>query len=56
MKDKTLYDKDSIQSLSPLEHVRLRPGMYVGSTKDSTQLLVELFLMLLMNIILVTVM
>lgn len=43
MKDKTLYDKDSIQSLSPLEHVRLRPGMYVGSTKDSTQLLVELF-------------
>lgn len=43
MKDKTLYDKGSIQSLSPLEHVRLRPGMYVGSTKDSTQLLVELF-------------
>ena len=43
MKDKTLDDKDSIQSLSPLEHVRLRPGMYVGSTKDSTQLLVELF-------------
>ena len=43
MKDKTLYDKDPIQSLSPLEHVRLRPGMYVGSTKDSTQLLVELF-------------
>lgn len=43
MKDKTLYDKDSIQSLSPLEHVRLRPGMYIGSTKDSTQLLVELF-------------
>ena len=43
MKDKTLYDKDSIQSLSPLEHVRLRAGMYIGSTKDSTQLLVELF-------------
>lgn len=43
MKDKTLYDKDSIQSLSPLEHVQLRPGMYIGSTKDSTQLLVELF-------------
>ena len=43
MKDKTLYDKDSIQSLSSLEHVRLRPVMYVGSTKDSTQLLVELF-------------
>ena len=43
MKDKTLYDKDSIQSLSPLEHVRLRPGMYVGSTKDPTQLIIELF-------------
>ena len=43
MQDKTFYDKDSIQSLSPLEHVRLRPGMYVGSTKDSTQLLIELF-------------
>lgn len=43
MTDKTLYDKDSIQSLSPLEHVRLRPGMYVGSTKDPTQLVIELF-------------
>lgn len=43
MKDKTLYDKDSIQSLSPLEHVRLRAGMYIGSTKDPTQLVVELF-------------
>lgn len=43
MKDKTLYNKDSIQSLSPLEHVRLRPGMYVGSTKDPTQLIIELF-------------
>lgn len=43
MKDKTLYDKDSIQSLSPREHVRLRPGMYIGTTKDSTQLVVEIF-------------
>lgn len=43
MDDKTLYDKDSIQSLSPLEHVRLRSGMYVGDTKNSTQLIVELF-------------
>ena len=43
MKDKTLYDKDSIQSLSPREHVRLRPGMYIGSTKDPTQLVIEIF-------------
>ena len=43
MKDKTLYDKDSIQSLSPREHVRLRPGMYIGATKDPTQLVVEIF-------------
>lgn len=43
MKNKTLYDKDSIQSLSPLEHVRLRPGMYIGATKDPTQLVVEIF-------------
>ena len=43
MKDKTLYDKDSIQSLSPREHVRLRAGMYIGSTKDPTQLVIEIF-------------
>ena len=43
MKDKTLYDKDSIQSLSPLEHVRLRPGVYVGDTSTPTQLVVEIF-------------
>ena len=43
MKDKTLYDKDSIQSLSPREHVRLRAGMYIGATKDPTQLVIEIF-------------
>ena len=43
MQDKTFYDKDSIQSLSPLEHVRLRPNMYIGDTANSTQLLIELF-------------
>lgn len=42
-KRKDLYDADSIQSLSPLEHVRLRPNMYIGDTKDPTQLVVELF-------------
>jgi DNA gyrase subunit B len=26
------YDADQIQSLTPREHVRLRPGMYVGGT------------------------
>lgn len=35
------YKDDSIQSLSPLEFTRLRPGVYVGSTDYSTQLLVE---------------
>ena len=37
-----LYTEDSIQSLSPLEFTRLRPGVYVGSTEYSTQLLIEI--------------
>ena len=37
-----LYDDDSIQSLSPLEFTRLRPGVYCGSTEYSTQLLIEI--------------
>ena len=37
-----LYKEDSIESLSPLEHVRLRPGMYVGDTSDATQLAIEI--------------
>jgi len=37
-----LYTEDSIQSLSPLEFTRLRPGVYAGSTEYSTQLLVEI--------------
>jgi len=41
--DKTLYNEESIQSLSPLEFTRLRPGVYCGSTEYSTQLLVEIF-------------
>ena len=36
-----LYDKDSIESLSPLEFTRLRPGVYAGDCTYSTQLLVE---------------
>lgn len=41
MKD-NLYTDDSIQSLSPLEFTRLRPGVYAGSTEYSTQLLIEI--------------
>ena len=36
------YKDDSIESLSALEHVRLRPGMYAGDTSDATQLAVEI--------------
>lgn len=42
MADKRLYTDDSIQSLSPLEFCRLRPGVYAGDTEYSTQLLVEI--------------
>ena len=40
--NKKTYTEDSIQSLSPLEFTRLRPGVYVGSTQYSTQLLIEI--------------
>ena len=40
--DNKLYNKDSIESLSPLEFTRLRPGVYAGDTTYSTQLLVEI--------------
>ena len=42
MNDKKLYTKDSIESLSPLEFTRLKPGVYAGDTTYSTQLLVEI--------------
>ena len=38
-----LYTEDSIESLSPLEFTRLRPGVYAGDCAYSTQLLVEIF-------------
>ena len=41
--DKTLYNEDSIESLSPLEFTRLRPGVYAGDTTYATQLAVEIF-------------
>lgn len=40
--DNKMYTKDSIESLSPLEFTRLRPGVYAGDTTYSTQLLVEI--------------
>ena len=41
--DKTLYNEKSIESLSPLEFTRLRPGVYAGDTTYATQLAVEIF-------------
>ena len=38
-----LYNDKSIESLSPLEFTRLRPGVYAGDCTYSTQLLVEIF-------------
>lgn len=37
-----LYKDDSIESLTPREHVRLRPGMYIGDTSDPTHLAIEI--------------
>lgn len=42
MSEVKTYTEDSIQSLSPLEFTRLRPGVYCGSTEYSTQLLIEI--------------
>lgn len=42
-KDKTLYTEDSIKTLEGREHVRLRPGLYLGSNEYSTQLVKEVF-------------
>ena len=40
--NKKTYNETSIESLSPLEFTRLRPGVYCGSTEYSTQLLIEI--------------
>ena len=42
MSEKKLYNEQSIESLSPLEFTRLRPGVYAGDTTYATQLLVEI--------------
>ena len=31
------YGDDAIRTLTPREHVRLRPGMYIGKLGDGTQ-------------------
>ena len=41
--DKTLYNEDSIESLSPLAFTRLRPQVYAGDCTYATQLAVEVF-------------
>ena len=42
MIDNKLYNKDSIESLDPLQFTRLRPQVYAGDTTFSTQLLIEI--------------
>lgn len=32
------YTEDSVQSLSPLEHIRVRPGMYIGRLGDGSHI------------------
>ena len=34
--DTTNYTADSIKTLSSLEHIRLRPGMYIGRLGDGS--------------------
>ena len=41
-KKNNLYNEHSIESLSPLEFTRLKPGVYAGDTTYATQLLVEI--------------
>ncbi len=35
--DKSNYDDDAIITLTPREHIRLRPGMYIGKLGDGSQ-------------------
>lgn len=38
-----IYTDESIISVDPREHVRLRPGMYAGDTSNPNQLMMEIF-------------
>jgi DNA gyrase subunit B len=40
--DNNKYDDNSIESLTPYQHVRLRPQMYAGDTSDATHLAIEI--------------
>ncbi len=37
LNNRTAYDDDAIVTLSPREHIRLRPGMYIGKLGDGSQ-------------------
>lgn len=39
LNNRTAYDDDAIVTLSPREHIRLRPGMYIGKLGDGSQAL-----------------
>ena len=41
-KKKNTYTENSIESLTPLQFTRLKPGVYAGDCTYSTQLLVEI--------------
>lgn len=41
--EKNIYNEKSIESLTPLEFTRLKPGVYCGDTTYPTQLVIELF-------------
>ena len=36
MAKETNYSDDSIKTLKPMEHIRLRPGMYIGKLGDGS--------------------
>lgn len=38
MSDEVIYNEDSIRSLDWREHIRLRPGMYIGKLGDGTSM------------------
>ena len=41
MDEKLTYNADSINLYEDIDHIRLRPGMYIGATDDPRHLLVE---------------